>query len=223
MPSSLLMMRLALSSKDVPEGLPSISELAPCFSVERIANDRVERKKLYDLMWKLRERMDEIKRTPLNMRQKGAMVEWLKCKLEGIALKQRYLQLPAYNGVRDLMIADKEKLEACVCRLITDVYLVLNFTQTLKIDQIRPIAQSIISESKGLTIEDLAICFDKGKKGQYGKEFRLDSHVLLGWLYKYKDDRQTLLANQQTQLYLSNRFSGDKRMSGRFKDIRKTI
>lgn len=216
-------MRLVTSSKNAPNGLPSISEIAPSFSVERIANDRMERKKLFDLMWQLRKRMDEIKNTPLSERKPSAMVEWLKCKLEGIELKERYLQIPTYNGIRDLMIEDKEKLEACVCRLITDVYLVLNFSQTLKIDQIRPIAQSVISESKGLTIEDLAICFDKGKKGLYGKEFRLDSHVLLGWLYKYKEDRQKAIANQQTQLYLSNRFGGDKRMSGRIKDIGKTI
>lgn len=71
--------------------------------------------------------------------------------------------------------------------------------------QIEFAAEYIVENSWIYSLEDLQICFDRGCMGKYGELYnRLDPSVIMGWLGKYEQERNLVIAEQRQKDILTN-------------------
>ncbi len=101
---------------------------------------------------------------------------------------------------------------AIVVQIITDVALFFNTGQNMNQDQVADLTEFILSDYYYLNIADLKLCFNNGKKGRYGKVFRVDGSIILEWLEKYTNDRLNAADEESYKEHQST--TGDRKLSG---------
>jgi len=188
-----------------------LEQMAEELSKKDIANDRRQRVEMRRELEELRGRYCQLRDMPMSRRGSGRMVEMSLIIKKGKALQRELGQAEEYKSIKQHLGDDPELAEALVLQLIMDLYLFLNVSHSFNPDQFRPTAKMVLAKSKGLTIEELTICFHKVKANEYKSSYgRLDGQVILGWLEQYKKERRERLAQQQQNLHLSTRFHSER-------------
>ena len=83
---------------------------------------------------------------------------------------------------------------------INDVLKFVNVGKTMSGEQMKSTCKEILEEFHYLNAADLAICFGKGKRGNYGQLYdRFDGMIVMDWLSKYVEDRLTVAENISQQ------------------------
>ena len=160
---------------------------------------------------RLRKQYVALRDSPMNLRKPGRVMDMSIIKKKGRELNARLRQAVEYKSIKQHLSEDSELAEALVLKLLMDLYLFLNVSHSFNPEQFRPTAKMILSRCKGLTMEDVSICFHKVKSAEYKPAYgRLDGQVILGWLDEYKKERQKRQAERQQNLHLSNRFYADR-------------
>lgn len=81
----------------------------------------------------------------------------------------------------------------------------VNVNQNLTPQQIEFAAEYIVENSWTYSLDDLQICFDSGCMGKYGELYnRLDPSVIMGWLAKYEQERNLVIAEQRKKETTTN-------------------
>ncbi len=67
-------------------------------------------------------------------------------------------------------------------------------TEQIHVEMVGLIADRIIWKFGGLSIEDVAVCFNMAMNGDFGKVYnRIDGGVIMGWLQTYTERQQELI------------------------------
>lgn len=75
--------------------------------------------------------------------------------------------------------------------IITDTTNFFNVGKNMTSQQIEQTAELILQKHPGLSLEDLKLCFNNGKSGEYGKQYdRIDGAIIFDWIDKYLITKQ---------------------------------
>lgn len=82
------------------------------------------------------------------------------------------------------------KVQAFVGKMIIDVAMFFNVGKMINEVQVASVANLIIEEYYFLKPDDFKLCFNRAKKGKYGKVYdRIDGQVIFDWLNTYVEER----------------------------------
>ena len=85
------------------------------------------------------------------------------------------------------------KLRAFMAKIIIDVVMFFNVGKIMNDNQAAQTADLIIEEYYFLKPDDFKLCFNRAKKGLYGKVYdRIDGAVILEWLGRYEKERGSM-------------------------------
>lgn len=113
--------------------------------------------------------------------------------------------IPESKTIGQLERLNSSELEDSLILILNDLRLFFQVDSMISTDGLYMLVDLILSEYRGLTLEEIAICMAKAKKGEYGQLFnRLDGGIIMGWLKKYNDDR---LERQKERNYAEHSFS----------------
>jgi hypothetical protein len=113
------------------------------------------------------------------------------------ALKSNSPSLAAYKAKTSL-----ERTQALMTSILVDVVLFFNVGKSMDEQQVVETTKMILSEYYFLKPEDFKVCFDRAKKGYYGKLYdRLDGSIIMEWLNKYIDERAEVAENESRELH----------------------
>lgn len=94
----------------------------------------------------------------------------------------------------------EEPTVALVTIFLIDTVTFFNVGKSMDDVQITATAKMILSEYYFLKPEDFKVCFDRAKKGYYGKLYdRLDGSIIMEWLNKYIDERAEVAENESRE------------------------
>lgn len=100
---------------------------------------------------------------------------------------------------------DFETTKAAVVKLITDTGLQLaQYLHPTK-EQVFGSADIILIDYKGLSLDDIGLCFRQGLKGQYGDIMRFDTSVICGWLTKYQEEKRQVAMQMPSNQFPSKK------------------
>ena len=72
--------------------------------------------------------------------------------------------------------------------------------------QIFECAFRLMSEFRGLTLEDVALCFYQAQNGAFGDVYnRIDTGVIINWLHRYEDRMQALGMERELQRHIQGK------------------
>lgn len=84
-----------------------------------------------------------------------------------------------------------------ICELVTETALFFNVGKTMNAEQIKQTSMMIAEDYYYMKPEELNYCFNKAKRGHYGKLFdRLDGAIIFRWLDKYNQERTSICVNK---------------------------
>lgn len=84
--------------------------------------------------------------------------------------------------------------------ILNDVIDFFNVGKTMGAVQVAGAADLIIDEFYFLKPDDFKLCFNRAKKGYYGKVYdRIDGQVIFEWLNQYTNDRMTTASDTSIQ------------------------
>lgn len=213
-------MRFALENGDSKLALREVSKL----TIKKILNAR---EAYNDAVYALREAERSVKFlnsraylvrnlkyriTEEGAREHRRMVEQATAHLE--QCRARLAETPRLPMLSMLQKENEEKLLDALQLII--IQLVKNnfTTERMNPDQIYDCALRIMTEFKGLTLEDVALCLNMAQNGAYGTIYnRIDTGVILDWLRKYQDKMQALGMDRELQKHVQGK-------AGSWRDIK---
>lgn len=153
-----------------------------------------------------------------------------------ISLLQSYQELPV-RRVEDIVALPVKNtiglvkrefgqthLRALLTLIINDLLDFLNVGKTMGGQQIAQTIMMIEQEYYYLTLEDFKICFDTGKRGDYGQLYdRIDGQIILDWLARYAEDRSMAFANHNDLLSVNHKERSDRAEQRAFDDVLKQL
>lgn len=99
-------------------------------------------------------------------------------------------------------------LKALVSYAVADLVKFFNVGKTMTPEQIAQTAEFIIEDFYMLKIEDIKLCFNRAKKGEYGQLYdRLDGQIILSWISKYFNNRLNIAEAISQSEHLENKQS----------------
>ena len=131
------------------------------------------------------------------------------------------LPMPYYNSLRPKSLDDvfrsptcsmavvkkefgEQHLRALTVHILNDLINFFNVGKTMGAIQVAQTADLIIEEYYYLKPDDFKLCFNRAKKGYYGKLYdRIDGQVIIDWLSKYDAERTELarVDSEQNAVY----------------------
>ena len=127
------------------------------------------------------------------------------------------LPMPYYNSLRpktvnevfdspscSIAVINKEfgeqHLRAFMVKILNDILDFFSIGKTMGAVQVATTADLIIEEYYFLKPDDFKLCFNRAKKGYYGKVYdRIDGQVIFEWLNTYTNDRMTTASDTSIQ------------------------
>lgn len=98
--------------------------------------------------------------------------------------------MPESKTIGQLSNINYEDLEDSLILILNDLRLFFQVDNMISTDGLYSLCDILIFEYKSLTLEEVAICMSKAKKGEYGQLFnRLDGAIIMGWLKTYNEGR----------------------------------
>ena len=106
------------------------------------------------------------------------------------------------------------KVQAFVGLMIADTVLFFNVGKMMNANQVGATANMIIEEYYYLKPDDFKLCFNRAKKGYYGKVYdRIDGQVIFDWLNAYSSERLSQAETIQIQEHARHKHDPYKRTS----------
>ncbi|RQO78094.1 hypothetical protein DBR40_09090 [Pedobacter sp. KBW01] len=116
------------------------------------------------------------------------------------AIKQQGKLLPEAKTIGQLYKKDPDQCEDDIVLILNDLRMFFQVDNIISNDGLYSVAYIIIHEYPSFTLEELAICMNQAKLGNYGKDGkvynRLDAPIILGWVKQYFIDKQTRLTDR---------------------------
>ena len=99
-----------------------------------------------------------------------------------------------------------DDVNALLVLILTDLANFFNIGKNMNAEQIKQTVRIICEEYDYLVIpEDFIFCFNKAKKGFYGKIYdRLDGNIILEWLREYSQERASAFENYNQNRHASS-------------------
>lgn len=112
---------------------------------------------------------------------------------------------------RELKGESLDTLEQEVMLLISGVREGINVANNITVAQAAEAAVDVVAEYGSLSIEEVALCFNRGRRGDYGELMhRFDGPTMLGWLRKYLKERESYEQEVNRQFHESvKRYDSD--------------
>lgn len=129
----------------------------------------------------------------------------------GNAIKAELKELQPFKTIGQLLSEDSEEpmsldeLELLIVDMILALRDSLSITNNITPTQAREVAIIVPEQYPNLSLEEIAMCFHKGKIGEYGEIMhRLDANVLLGWLNKFSKEMTSvaIVVNSEKHIQL---------------------
>ena len=115
-------------------------------------------------------------------------------------IKSRGLTIPEAKTIGKLCTENAETCEDNIVLILNDLRLFFQVENMISTEGLYSVASIIAIEYRNLTLEELAICMNAAKLGEYGKDGkvynRLDGAIILGWIKQYVTEKQTRLNNR---------------------------
>lgn len=180
-------MQLIKNSKIV---LREIAKISP----DKFEANQVERKKMV-------ENLDSLQKSQLffTKEYKGddAEIHLTQIKQEIELVNHKLALTPESKSIGALERANASDLEDSLILILNDLRLFFQVDNMISTDGLYSLCDLILTEYRSLTLEEIAICMAKAKKGEYGQLFnRLDGAIIMGWLKKYDEERLQRIANR---------------------------
>lgn len=182
-------MQLIKNSKIV---LREIAKVSP----DKFEATQVERKKMV-------ENLDSLQKSQLfftkeykgSEKQKAESLKQIAIEIDKVLM--RLQQLPERKSIGELERYNASDLEDSLILILNDLRLFFQVDNMISTDGLYSLCDLILTEYRSLTLEEIAICMAKAKKGEYGQLFnRLDGAIIMGWLKKYDEERLQRIANR---------------------------
>lgn len=115
-------------------------------------------------------------------------------------IRNKGLALPEAKTIGQLCKEDTEACEDKIVLILNDLRLFFQVENMIGTSGLYTVASIITAEYRNLCLEELAICMNLAKLGEYGKEGkvynRLDGAIILGWIKQYMAEKQIRLNNR---------------------------
>lgn len=98
---------------------------------------------------------------------------------------------PSFSKIRSYLKEDgPTAVKAILSILVTDVVNFLSVGKTMNADQVMKTVELILEDFSHLKPDDFKLCFNRAKKGYYGKAYdRIDGMVIFEWLQVYEFEK----------------------------------
>jgi hypothetical protein len=122
---------------------------------------------------------------------------------KGNTLKMLLAKVPDYPTLFEWRSKNEKTLVDTLTLMIIDLTEYHNTTDRMGANMTKEVALRVALQFGGLTIEDVALCFNQVKNGLMGKVYnRVDASVIMGWLHEYQKDVQEIGADRQAQMHV---------------------
>lgn len=120
--------------------------------------------------------------------------------------ESKLARLPKLPMLGMLQKENEEGLLDTLQLLVINVVKFHHTTEKMAPEEIFECAFRIANEFKGLTLEDVALCFYQAQNGAYGEVYnRIDGGVLMNWLHDYQDRLQSLGMERELQRHIQGK------------------
>lgn len=127
---------------------------------------------------------------------------------KGNKLKEILAQVPEYPTLFEWRSKNEKTLVDTLTLMIIDLTEYHNTTERMGVNMTKEVALRIALQFGGLTIEDIALCFNQVKNGLMGKVYnRVDASVIMSWLHEYQNEVQEIGADRQAQMHVQSKGS----------------
>jgi len=93
-------------------------------------------------------------------------------------------------------------LEDSLVLIFNDLRLFFQVDNIISTDGLYTLTHMVVAEYRNLTLEEVAMCMAKAKKGHYGQLYnRLDGAIIMGWLKKHNEERLQRLQDRNYTIY----------------------
>lgn len=100
-------------------------------------------------------------------------------------------ELPEVLSIGQLCRQSPETVDDNIVLILNDLRLFFQVDNMISTDGLYSLCSIITAEYKSLSLEEIAICMNNAKLGNYGKVYnRLDGAIILGWLKQYVIEKQ---------------------------------
>lgn len=144
---------------------------------------------------KLVSRLDSLDRSYLffhkEYKEANRAVHLMNILAEVGELRSKIAVIPKTYTIGELNQKDNGQLTDCLALIINDLRLFFAVDNMISTDGIFSLCNMIIAKFKFLTLEEVAVCMNKAKMGEYGTVYnRIDGMIILSWMKQYVDERQ---------------------------------
>lgn len=99
--------------------------------------------------------------------------------------------VPGMKSIGELFNSDPEGTKTSIALLVNDLRLFFQVDNMIGDRAILSLSSLIVFEFLNLTLEEICVCFNLAKKGEYGTAYnRLDGAVIMKWLKQYNAEKQ---------------------------------
>lgn len=120
--------------------------------------------------------------------------------------ERKLAELPKLPMLVMLQKEDEESLLDSLQLLVINVVKFHHTTEKMAPEEVFECAFRIANQFKGLTLEDIALCFYQAQNGAFGEVYnRIDGGVLINWLHKYQDRMQALGMERELQRHIQGK------------------
>lgn len=127
---------------------------------------------------------------------------------EAADLKQELIECASFETIGAQLVKgdDRDPLELAIVKLIRGVSENLNIANNITVSQAAECAIDIVENFKGLSLEEIGLCFYRAKRGEYGEIMhRLDGNVIMGWLRNFEKERSAVVEDMQRTFHESSK------------------
>jgi hypothetical protein len=123
-------------------------------------------------------------------KERARLLEQVEKKISTV--ESCLVHVERFPKMGELYRQDDQELEDMLLILLNDLRLFFAVDNMISTEGLKGLVPIIVHEYKGLSLEDVALCFMQAKKGYYGEVYnRLDGQVILGWLRKYDQEKRS--------------------------------
>lgn len=144
------------------------------------------------------------KDSPMTPEQKSNVIAAFIEKIDRLTVElSQTVYLPM---LLELRRENEEELTDTLQLMVIDVVKWHKTSEVMTTEQIFQTAWMIMDTFRGLTLEDIALCFYQAKNAKFGEVYnRVDGSVIINWLHAYKDKMQAIGMEQELTKHLQSK------------------
>lgn len=155
-------------------------------------------------------RLDSLKRSAIffldEYRKHDRAASLMHILAEIAETENRVAVVPKAYSIGQLCKKNPEKLDDNIVLILNDLRLFFQVDNMISTDGLYSLCGIITSEYKNLTLEEIAMCMNNAKLGNYGKLYnRLDGAIILSWLKQYVTEKQLRIDDRNYMAEANNK------------------